>query len=147
MPMLVVLAVLEGPALASMPPWTRTELCGLARRVVVGHVTTAGRSSWTPTGLIETRFELTVDRSVFGTGPGALALVIPGGVVGDVGLRVEHAASLDPGRPYLLLLDELRPGDWRIVGGELGAIPLRTETTTGEPEDEAIASLGACDAR
>jgi hypothetical protein len=95
---------------------------------VVAEVTGA-ESRWTadPPGLVETRLDLRVDLTLRGPPAQDLRVVVPGGQVGSVGLRVEHAPDLVVDRTYLLLLAPFGPGLWRVVGGELGAVPIRPD--------------------
>ncbi len=89
------------------------------------------------TGWIETRYDVAVITVVSGAlQHDSLALVLPGGTVGDLSLRVAHTPSLALDSPYLLHLAPRRDGDgWRLVGGEEGARPFRGDAA------EALAAL------
>lgn len=140
-PVLAALGLLlAGPAFGFAIEVPRPHLCARASLVVVGEVT-GGEARWTPDGAIETVHHVSIARVVRGAPPpDALLVTTPGGRIGEVGLTIDHAATLAPDRRYLLLLAASGDG-WRVVGEQQGAIALRHG---GDDDAAAIASLGDC---
>ncbi|MEL6342105.1 MAG: hypothetical protein AAFV53_03160 [Myxococcota bacterium] len=141
----LVLSVGWGSAQAMQLDIDRPTLCAHATAAIIGEVTTR-QSQWSQGSLggIETVFDVSVERVVFGAAPGDLSVVVPGGQIGDIHLNVEDAAPLQVDQRYLLLVKVADDGRRYIVfGGEQGATLLPHQP---QLEAEAIASLGSCDA-
>lgn len=74
--------------------------------------------------LLETEVWLAPLESWKGGLPAELSLVLPGGELGTLGVKVEDVPVLPLDQPVVLLLADT-PSGWVVVGGELGAIPVR----------------------
>jgi hypothetical protein len=118
----LVLVALAAPALAALAIPASVE--GLARSsdaVVRGTVVSA-RARWTADRLrIVTTAELQVVQAWRGAPPARLEVQVPGGVVGDLGQRVDGLATFAPGEEVVAFL--VRPGGvgpWRVAGGAQG---------------------------
>lgn len=150
---LVVMAAalaLAGTALAVQEEVDRVDLCGLADAVVIAEVTSF-EVVWSEgdTGGILTRVWFAMDMSLRGDAPDTVTLVLAGGHIDGV----RHEVEDQPQRPkldqrYLLFLKQLPGGEFKIVGGEGGAVAIaRPGREDGERYIEALASVGGCDAR
>lgn len=74
--------------------------------------------------LLETQVWLAQLESWKGALPEDLSLVLPGGELGTLGVVVEDMPTLPLDQPVVLLLADT-PAGWVVVGGQLGAIPVR----------------------
>lgn len=94
-----------------------------------------------PRGDVETVVDLAVVE-VWKGGDAPTSLVLPGGVLGDLGTWVEDVPDLEIDRAYLLLL--VRDGDgWAILGGERGALPVAIDPgVPGFTPDDLRAAMG-----
>lgn len=110
---------------------TIDEMVTTADLVMVG-VVRRSRSHWIA-GRIYTDVEVqtqTVVRDRFGAGT-TVTVRTPGGVVGDVGQRVEGAPVLEAGRRYVLFLRRGRDGTYETIGFSQGVLPVREASTPG----------------
>lgn len=109
------------------------ELVGLADHVVVA--TAVGeRARRDARGRIVTDYTVRVEEVMKGDArPGAtLVMTRLGGVLGDLGMRVEGEPSLEVGERYVLFLDRLSDGrTLRPVGMSQGVMPVQDRG--GEP--------------
>ena len=141
---------LAGAALAVQEEVDRVDLCDLADAVVIAEATSY-EVLWADgeQGGILTRVWFALDMTLRGDAPETVSLVLPGGSLGDV----RHEVEDQPPRPqldrrYLLFLKQLPDGEYRIVGGEGGAVAIAWPGgDDGERYIEAVASVGACHAR
>jgi len=141
---------LAGQALGVQEEVDRVDLCELADAVVIAEVTSF-EVLWAEgeQGGILTRVWFALDMTLQGDAPGTVALVLAGGAIDDV----RHEVEDQPPRPeldrrYLLFLKQLPDGEYRIVGGEGGAVAIAWPgEQRGERYIEALASVGGCDAR
>jgi hypothetical protein len=123
----LVLAAAAGSALAAVAVPASVE--GLARSsdAVVRGTVLAARSRWTADRLrIVTSVELGVASTWRGAAPARIVVLVPGGVVGDLGQRVDGLASFEPGEEVVAFL--VRPGGtdpWRVTGGAQGKFTVR----------------------
>jgi hypothetical protein len=134
LPVLVAL-LLALPAFASQAIATSVE--GLARTsdlVVRGKVVSAV-ARWTE-GRIYTYAEIQVAGSLRGTAPARLTAVTPGGVVGDLGQRVDGAAVFVPGEEVVLFLGRPQGGLYRVSG--LGQGKFTVEGKGARPDTARI---------
>ena len=74
--------------------------------------------------LLETEVWLAPLEGWKGEAPASLSLVLPGGELGTLGVKVEDVPRLTVDQPVVLLLADT-PVGWVVLGGELGAIPVR----------------------
>jgi hypothetical protein len=122
---------------------SRPALCEKSPRVVIGEVTSVA-AEWAPgsAGRIVTRVDVAVSRTLKGPIADTVAIEVPGGTIGEIGLHVEHAPVLALDQRYLLVLVD-DGGAWRVNGGELGVVRLGAGQGA-EDEELAVASLGSC---
>jgi hypothetical protein len=134
--------LLIGPADAARIAYTRPQLCSFSDTVVIAEVTgTEVRWSAGPEGGIETVVWLSPRATIRGVAP--VALVLPGGRIGDLTLTVEDVPHVEVDSTYLFLLRNTPDGPL-VVGGEEGAVPIELDGNPGEPPNLAIHSLGDC---
>jgi len=136
------------PVGAAQMNLTRGELCAVADLVVVGRVSDL-ETVWAAIaeGGLERRVLVNVGRTVRGAAPKSVEVVLPGGKMGEFWHWVEDVPSLEVDRTYLLLLSRTERG-LEVIGGESGATEIATNGSwRGVSIDEALASLGGCDAR
>jgi hypothetical protein len=118
----LVLLALAAPALGALAIPASVE--GLARssEAVVRGAVVSTRARWTADRLrIVTSVELQVASAWRGAAPGRVEVLVPGGVVGDLGQRVDGMATFAPGEQVVAFL--VRPGGvgpWRVAGGAQG---------------------------
>ena len=141
---------LAGSALAVQEEVDRIDLCDLADAVVIAEVT-SWEVLWVEgdSGGILTRVWFALDMTLRGDAPETVSLQLLGGDIGNV----RHDVEDQPPRPqldrrYLLFLKRLPGGEYRVVGGEGGAVVIAEPgRQDGERYIEALASVGGCDAR
>ena len=105
----------------------RRSIDDLTRDADVVAVATAGgaHASWSD-GHIVTDVSVQLDRVVRGTPEASTVTVrLPGGMIGDVGQRVEGAASLEAGNRYVLFLHRDVPGRYFTVSMSQGVLPVQ----------------------
>ena len=121
----------NGVADAAMIEQTLDELCDSSTAIVEGKVLTKEASWDSERTFIFTTVMLEVDESFKGPfGPAdTVRLLIPGGEIDGVGLKVEHAAQVDVGEEVIIFLkpvgDSLygvtawEQGKYTVVGGNV----------------------------
>ena len=148
--LLLTTLLLAATATAVQEEVDRIDLCGLADAVVIAEVTSF-EILWAEgdAGGILTRVWFALDMSLRGDAPETVTLVLAGGDIGDVRHEVEDQPlrpKLD--RRYLLFLKQLPNGEFKIIGGEGGAVAIAEPgRQDGERYIEALASVGGCHAR
>jgi type II secretory pathway pseudopilin PulG len=126
------LAALLVPSLAAgslIQALDLAELTARAERIVVAQVVSA-KSEWDSSGRnIHTRVEIAVEEAWKGSVAVAQRLVIvqPGGIVGDIEMRVHGMPSFAPGEKAVLFL--AGQGSPRVVGMSQGKRPVRWNAT------------------
>ena len=102
------------------------ELTARADDVVLA--TVIGARAEPARGLIVTRVLVRVEVTVAGrSGPAdELEVIVPGGELDGLGLLVQGAPRLEPGRRYLLFLERTNPS-FRVVGMAQGAMPVEED--------------------
>jgi len=136
------------PALAMQLQVTRPQLCGISSAVVLAE-TTSSEVRWSTQagGGIETVVWASVERTLHGDAPGTVQLMMPGGTIGDIGMGQSDTPELDIDRRYLLFVQQSGT-DWKVIGGDQGAILLEGGVAgvpgQGEATDLAVASVSAC---
>jgi hypothetical protein len=127
---------------------TRHELCDAADAVVIAEVTSS-ETVWEegPDGALLTRVWFAPTLAVRGdAGVGAIELLLPGGVKGEI----EHYVEDTPKKPqrdrrYLLFLVFSPRGGFRVIGGEGGAVALNgVRHSDGERYLDAVISVAGC---
>jgi len=123
-----LLLCLGAPALALQPDVPHAVVASQATRIVVGEVTTLEpRFVAGGDGYIETGVFISTDRSLRGSGAD-LELVIEGGRIGELATGSSDAPKVELDGRYIFLLVEDFEGRWRVLGGQRGAIALRSPT-------------------
>lgn len=103
---LLMMAILAGTAQALMIPVPLDQLTNEAGAILAGQVTEIS-SAWTADGYtIVTDVQLRVEEAWRGSmQPGDLvSLQVQGGIVGDIGIRVEHQPTFRPGENVVVFL-------------------------------------------
>ncbi len=141
-PLLCLLAVLLAlPALApgaataaTVVPLTLEELEGLSSDIVVGTVLNT-KAAWDENHrIIETTVRLRVDRRVKGArarGQSVIIVVVPGGIVGDVGMKQPGSAVFIGGEQVLLFAEPGRSKKLRPVGMFQGKMRVQRDEARG----------------
>lgn len=147
----LALAILAfgSPADAARTGASRADLCSVSELVVFATVSDV-ETHWADDGNIERHVLLDVERTVKGTLPTSLEVILPGGQIGSEWMWVEHVPELIKDTRYLLLLDRGdRPGTYQVVGGETGALRVANDKalSVGVTATEALASLEGCRAK
>ncbi len=116
---------------ASVVPLTLEEMGRAASDVFVATVESS-EAGWDEAHrLIETKVRLRVERAVKGRAGRRVTLVVPGGVVGNVGMRAPGAPAYRTGERVLVLAEPGRPGELRTVGFYQGKLPIRRDPVRG----------------
>lgn len=125
-----ILAPHSAPA-ATVIPLTLEEMDRRATDVFVGTVQST-RAAWDKEHrVIETRVQIRVDRRVKGARGRTVSVVVPGGVVGDIGMRRPGAAVFEAGERILLLAAPRPSGELRPVGLFQGKLRIRRDAARG----------------
>ncbi|HET9597390.1 MAG TPA: hypothetical protein VFP65_17500 [Anaeromyxobacteraceae bacterium] len=127
----LALVALAARALAALALPASVEDLARSSDAVVRGTVLAARSRWTADRLrIVTAVELQVAIAWRGAAPARVEVLVPGGVVGDLGQRVDGMATFAPGEEVVAFL--VRPGPargsagssssgaWRVAGGAQG---------------------------
>lgn len=101
------------------------ELAREAALVAVLTPTADQRAHWRD-GRVVTDVVCAVAGALKGRAPSTVTVRLPGGVVGDVGQRVEGAATLPPGAPAVVFLGAERDGARVVLAMSAGVLPLAT---------------------
>ena len=120
-------------AAATVVPLTLEEMEALATDIIVGTVHST-KAEWDKDHrIIETRVKIRVDQPVKGKGKGGklVTVVVPGGVVGEIGMRQSGAAVFHPGERVLLLAEPKRPSELRPVGLFQGKMAITYDAARG----------------
>jgi hypothetical protein len=126
---------------------SRTDLCALSHRVVVGEVTDI-ETRWTEgvEGGIERVVRVAVSDAVKGGDTAAVDLLLPGGQIGEVGHWVEDVPQLMVNGQYLLFLAPgLTDARLQVIGGEFGAVRITPQgARVGETLGRALKTVEVC---
>ncbi len=128
---LVAAVVAASPALGAQAVAVSVEdLARTSDAVVRGRVLSTS-ARWTE-GRIQTYAEVEVAASLRGAAPARVTVVTPGGVVGELGQRVDGAATFSAGEQVVLFLS--RPGrdGWRV--SEMGQGKFTVEGSEVRPD-------------
>ncbi len=157
---LAVALAVATPAAATQANAVSVEEMARQSDLVVRGKVLSTTSRWSE-GRIYTYAEVEVASSLRGEAPAKITAVSPGGVVGDVGQRVDGAASFTKGEEVVLFLGKPDGGKYRVTGLAQGkflvdggeARPdtsrvefLSTQVRAGERRAEAM-SIGELEAR
>ena len=131
---LLLFLLLLGKAWALQLEVPMAELFGRSTLVVVAEVT-SHECRWAPgpEGRIESEYWLATASTLRGSVGDTLSLHIDGGTVGDIATWTEHEPRLFEDRRYLLFLTTDQSGRWRVLGGERGAIELKSDLSPNAP--------------
>ena len=131
---LALLTMAPAPAAAAtVVLLTLEEMEALATDIIVGTVQST-KAEWDKDHrIIETRVKIRVDQPVKGKGKGGklVTVVVPGGVVGEIGMRQSGAAVFAPGERVLLLAEPKRPSELRPVGLFQGKMAITHDAARG----------------
>ena len=135
---------------ATVIPLTLEQMEQRATDVFVGTVLST-RAGWTPDKrLIETRVLIRVDQRVKGVGRATATVIVPGGIVGDIGMRRPGVAVFKEGERVLLLAEPRGgpkgPNELRPVGLLQGKLRVKHDAALGidvvEPSGPAWGARG-----
>ena len=116
--LLSLLVLTPSPALpATVIPLTLEQMDGLSSDVILGTVEDT-RAAWDGHHrIIETHVRIRVENRMKGSGAAVVNVVVPGGIVGDMGMKTPGAAVFGVGERILLLAEPKgHSGDVRPVG-------------------------------
>jgi hypothetical protein len=140
------LLALGSPArAATVVPLTLEEMERMASDVCVGTVEHTEAAWDEDHRRIETRVRLRVESRLKGSPGDTLMLVVPGGVVGEIGMRVPGAPGFRRGERVLLLAEPGRAGSVRPVGLFQGRLRIRHDPARGVDLVEAPGPAWAAD--
>ncbi|MGF1465035.1 MAG: hypothetical protein ACFCGT_02775 [Sandaracinaceae bacterium] len=125
------LALGASPASATISEaYTFDELVAEASQIAVA-VAGDRRGRRDAAGRIVTEVDLRIEETWKGSAaPGAIVPVVRlGGVIGDIGMRVEGEPALVEGRRYVVFLTRLDDGTLRPLGMSQGVLPVRDGST------------------
>jgi hypothetical protein len=112
---------------ATVVPLTLEDLDRMATDVFVGTVEHT-RAAWDEEHrFIETEVRIRVDRRVKGKGSSRVTVVVPGGIVGEIGMRRSGAATFKTGERVLLFAEPGRAARLRPVGLFQGKMRVRRD--------------------
>jgi hypothetical protein len=131
---------------ATVIPLTLEEMERTATDVFVGTVQST-KAGWDKEHrIIETRVRIRVEERVKGARGRTVTVVVPGGMVGDIGMRRPGAVVFNKGERVLLLAAPRRSGDLRPVGLFQGKLRIRRDAVQGidlvEPPGPAWGAKG-----
>jgi len=113
-------------ALAVAIPQTTKQLVNNSSDVIRGKVTsTASRWNDAHTGIF-TEVEIDISDIVLGSieKGRTISVYVPGGVVGDTGLHVEHAAQFEEGEEVVVFLTQIQ-GRYGVTSWEMGKFTVQ----------------------
>jgi hypothetical protein len=115
--MLALVAALAAasPAVAAQAVSVSVEDLARSSDLVVRGTVLSTSSRWSE-GRIYTFAEIQVASSLRGAAPARLTAITPGGIVGDVGQRVDGAAAFTPGEEVVVFLERPTAGGHRVSG-------------------------------
>lgn len=113
----LALLAIAGPALAAVAlPATVEDLARDSDAVVRGRVERV-TARWTPDGKrIFTYAEIRPSGVLRGTAPALMTVITPGGVVGNIGQRVDGVAAFAQGEDVVLFAHRAEAGVYRVTG-------------------------------
>ena len=113
---LTLLGFAMGASAAVAVPASVEELARTSDAVVHGRVRSVG-ARWSSDGRrIFTRVEVEVATVLLGSAPSRLTVVVPGGVVGDLGQRVDGAAAFAGHEEVVVFLERTDGSAFRVRG-------------------------------
>jgi len=125
----LLLCSFTSSALAVAIPQTTEQLVGNSSDVIRGTVVSV-KSQWDAAHtIIFTEVKVEVTEVVFGSinKGGAISIYVPGGVVGDTGLKVEHAAQFEQGDDVVVFLSQLQDM-YGVTSWEMGKFTVQNGT-------------------
>ena len=124
----ILLCLFATPAQpATVIPFSLERMEALSSDIVLGTVEDT-RAAWDKDHrLIETHVRIRVERSLKGRGGSVIQVVVPGGVVGDTGMKTPGAAVFKVGERVLLLAEPKRAGEMRPAGLFQGKLAVRKD--------------------
>lgn len=135
------LAVAPAARAAQAVPVSVEDLALHSDLVVEGEVVDV-RSAWSADGLrILTTAEIHPSAAWVGEARGRVKVVVPGGVVGDVGQRVDGAPSFAKGEAVVVFLRAAEAGAYRVTGLAQGK--FRVEGAQARPDLSRVQLLAA----
>lgn len=136
---LVAALAIASPALGAQAVATSVEDLARNSDVVVRGRVLSTVARWSE-GRIYTFAEVQVAASLRGAAPSRLTAVTPGGVVGDVGQRVDGAAVFTPGEEVVLFLDRSEHGAWQV--SDLSQGKFAVEGKLARPDTSRLDLVG-----
>lgn len=129
--LLAVLAVayIGGAANAAVVLQTTADLIGNSSDIISAQViSTEGEWNDEHT-FIFTRVDLKVSKQYKGTlePESTITVMAPGGAVGEIGLKVEHAPQFEVGEEVILFLTPLEEGQFRVTAWEQGKFTIEED--------------------
>jgi hypothetical protein len=130
---LIAVATLAAPAArtATVVPLTLEAMGRAASDVFVGTVESS-EAVWNAGHTrIETRVRVRVEAVVKGRGAPVRTVVVPGGIVGEIGMRTPGAPTFQVGERVLLLAEPKREAELRPLGLFQGVLSVRRDVARG----------------
>ncbi len=125
----LAVAVVGGAANAAVVLQTTQDLTGNSSDIIHGQVLSA-EGEWNDEHtFIFTRVDLKVSEQFKGTLEleSTITVMAPGGAVGEVGLKVEHAPQFEVGEQVILFLTPLEDGQFRVTAWEQGKFTIEED--------------------
>ena len=116
---------------ATVVPLTLEEMGRVASDVFVGTVESSDAAWGAGHRRIETRVRIRVETVVKGRGSPVRTVVVPGGIVGDVGMRTPGAPTFRVGERVLLLVEPRGAAELRPLGLFQGKLRVRRDAARG----------------
>jgi hypothetical protein len=130
---------------ATVIPLSLERMERLSSDVVLGTVEDT-RAAWDRDHrLIETHVRIRVERRIKGQGGPVVNVVVPGGVIGEIGMKTPGAPAFQGGERVLLLAEPKRAGEMRPVGLFQGKLAVKKDASGAdvvEPPGPAWGSRG-----
>ena len=126
----ILLSLFAAPAQpATVIPFSLERMETLSSDVVLGTVEDT-RAAWDKDHrLIETHVRIRVEKRMKGQGGSVVNVVVPGGVVGDTGMKTPGAPVFRPGERVLLLAEPRGAGEVRPVGFFQGKLDVKKDAS------------------
>ena len=134
----VVLAAVGGAANAAVVLQTTADLSGNSSNIVQGQVLST-KAAWNDEHtFIFTRVDLKISQQFKGRTESGITVMAPGGEVGEMGLKVEHAPTFEVGEEVILFLRVQEDGQFGVVAWEQGKFTIEEDKIKETDRDLSV---------